>query len=615
MERIYLKPTATEILHKDSGKEGHLDLFAYDSEADDSRRKLGNLYLVGNVHPALAGKGGVQMPGTTGEAPASENDVTYVTNLVASLAKREYYSNPDLAPKEAFSLALKKINDVIGEFFTNKDIRINIGIFAIAGEQINISKLGKFKIILSREDKNIDILNNVDLFTKERVQEKEFSHVISGKVTKGDKIFAYYPGRLITAREKYLKEYLLKLNGEQIVEKLNTIKEEKPDFSCAAVYIDLEKSKEPALTPKAKAAPAPEPETEAEASSEVPAVQLTSKKVKELFRTVTVEEEPAEPDLPRIIRSEFSLGKKLNIIQAAFNKVRPFMPRFHNKLVLFLTLIGIIIAVTVAVKSLFLLSPAERQAASAIEQARDSLKLAKTKISQNDILGARQILSGSLGSLAQSSSDKTEEARIELLETLDSIDQATEVSPALVDMLPDGLHQKVTMMNAQSARLQANEFGINSPVAFDIYEDNLYALAGDSIVKVSDVTKSGKKQAESWLKSGTLPPNSSMVAVDGRIYTMNDSGVLAVYYRGEKTGEYNTFILSGNKGVLATTKDSKNLYLINKDLGRIYILSKDNGSLVRTLKVSVNGSFNEAYLDQDETVYFTTEDNKTWKVK
>ncbi|MBI2064168.1 MAG: hypothetical protein HYT66_00435, partial [Candidatus Yanofskybacteria bacterium] len=127
MERIYLKPTCQEVLHKDTGKEGHFDLFAYDYEADEAKRKLGNLYLVGNVQmpatPTPEGRGSDQSVG-------GENDITYVTNLVASLAKREYYANPDLAPKEAFSLALKKINDVVGEFFTNKDIKINIGIFA-----------------------------------------------------------------------------------------------------------------------------------------------------------------------------------------------------------------------------------------------------------------------------------------------------------------------------------------------------------------------------------------------------------------------------------------------------------------------------------------------------
>ncbi|MBI2641840.1 DNA polymerase III subunit alpha, partial [Candidatus Roizmanbacteria bacterium] len=120
MEKVYLKPVSIEILHKDSDKNEHLDLFAYDYESDQARRKLGNLYLVGNV----------RAPSNQG---APETDVTYVTNLVASLAKREYYSNPDLDPKEAFSLTLKKINDVVDEFFKNKNIKINIGIFALAG--------------------------------------------------------------------------------------------------------------------------------------------------------------------------------------------------------------------------------------------------------------------------------------------------------------------------------------------------------------------------------------------------------------------------------------------------------------------------------------------------
>ena len=100
MERIYLKPTCQEILHKDNGlpagqagKEGHLDLFAYDYETDEAKRKLGNLYLVGNVSPSGGSPEGRQ------DNHPIENDVAYITNLVASLAKREYYANPDLAPE------------------------------------------------------------------------------------------------------------------------------------------------------------------------------------------------------------------------------------------------------------------------------------------------------------------------------------------------------------------------------------------------------------------------------------------------------------------------------------------------------------------------------------
>lgn len=599
MERIYLKPTSKEILYKDSGKEGHLDLFAYDYETDESKRKLGNLYLVGNV----------QMPA---DQEANENDVTYITNLVASLAKREYYSNPDLAPKDAFSLALKKINDVVDEFFTNKEIKINIGIFAIAGEQINISKIGKFKIILSREYKNIDILNNVDLFTKERVQEKEFSHVVSGKVSEGDKILAYYPGRLITARERYLKDYLLKLTSEQFVDKMSSIKEEKPDFSCAALYIGLDKTKTPAIAHKTPKVVVPDlPVDEPEISQEAPRVQLAKVPVKNLEPV----EESEEVDMPRIIRSEFSLGRKQNPFQLVFHKMRPFMPRLKNKAVLFVTLLGIILAGALMVKSLFILSPGDRQAASAIETARESIKLAKTKISQNDILGARQLLGDSLSSLTVASSDKTNEAKAELLEVLDGIDQASEASPVLVETLPDSIIQKVSANQAQGQKLQANEYNLLAPVAFDIYENNLYVLTADNIFKVADFDKAGKKEASSWLKSGTLPPESAHVFVDGKIYVLNKSGVLATYYRGEKTGEHNTFLLSGEKSVFAATKDSKNLHLINKDLGRIYVMSKENGSLVRTIKIGSSEPITEAYLDQDESIYFTTADNRLWQVK
>lgn len=624
MERIYLKPACQEILHKDlglsarssdrragqaglpagqAGKEGHLDLFTYDYETDNSKRKLGNLYLVGNV----------QMPVTEGD-PSIKTDVTYITNLVASLAKREYYSNPDLTPKEAFSLALKKINDVVGEFFTNQDIKINIGIFAIAGEQINISKLGKFKIILSRENKNIDILNNIDLFTKERVQEKEFSHMISGKVMEGDKILAFYPGHLMTSRERYLKDYLLKLNSNQFREKINSIKEERPDFSCAALYINLEKAKEPALKPKLKTVQEPVQE---------PAVKLASEKHSPPPAKSVKSHEHVHPiaepdsDLPRIIRAEFSLGKKQNPIQTVFNKIRPFIPRLRNKNILFITLIGVIIVATLVIKSVFILSPGEKQAAIIVEQANESLKLAKTKISQNDFFGARQLLMGSISSLAvaEIASDKTETAKAELLKTLDGIDQAIEVFPALVEDLPDGLTKKIASFKEQAQKLQANEYNINSPIAFDIYEDNLYVLTSDNIFKVADLSKAGIKTTDTWLKSDSIPPQSNLIVVDGEIFILNSSGALAKYYRGQKTAEYNTFLLSGPASVLATTNDSKNLYLINKDLGRIYIISKDSGSLIKTLKIGILEPLAEVYLDQDEMIYFTTSESKIWKVK
>ncbi|PIR41763.1 MAG: hypothetical protein COV30_01850 [Candidatus Yanofskybacteria bacterium CG10_big_fil_rev_8_21_14_0_10_37_15] len=623
MERIYLKPVCQEILHRETdglsvgqtGKEGYLDLFAYDYDADEDKRNLGNLYLVGNVHSSSADKNSIQTPD---KEKTDENDIAYVTNLVASLAKREYYSNPDIASKEAFSLALKKINDVVEEFFINKDIQVNIGIFAIAGEQINISKLGKFKIILSREGKNIDILNNIDLFTKERVQEKEFSHIVSGKVANGDKIFAYYPSRFVTARERYFKEYLIKLTADEFAEKINAIKKERPDFSCAALHIDLNESKE-SITAKSRKT------TLKPSSDSLDDSIITRKKIidsemlkptmEKLETQLTVEKSP--DDVPQIIRSEFSLGKKQNIFQSTLNKLGPFMPRFKNRTVLFVVLLAIIIGSALTVKSLFILNPNEKQTASAIEKAEESLRLAETKINQNDIFGARQILTGSISSLVMtpSSSEKTEKTKAELIKALDSLDQAVEIAPILVESLPDYILQKTSLHQTENKKLELNDYNIINPIDFDTYENNLYVLTTDNLFKVSDIDSATKKEASSWLKSGTLPPESRYLAVDGKIYALSKSGILAEYYRGEKTGEYNTSLIPGETGIFATTKDSKNLYLINKELNRIYIINKETGSLYKTLKIGSNEPIIEAYLNQDDIIYFSTADGRFWKIQ
>src|SRR3989344_7825222 len=162
MEKIFIKPDSKEIVFRGKPEDGHVDVFSYNYE-DNAATNLGGLFIVGQVQPAT-------------------EDTSYMVNLVASLAKREYYSKSDIAPKEAFSKTLKKINEVLQDFFKNKDLDVNIGIFAVAGENIFISRLGKFKIFLARDNKNVDILNNINLFNKEHIQEKEFSNVISGKI-------------------------------------------------------------------------------------------------------------------------------------------------------------------------------------------------------------------------------------------------------------------------------------------------------------------------------------------------------------------------------------------------------------------------------------------------
>ena len=227
MDRVFIKPTTREIVLQGKPEDGQADVFSYNYEGSSSNN-LGSLFIVGHVQPAT-------------------EDTSYMINLVSSLAKREYYAQPDTLSKDSFSKTLKKINEVLQDFFRDKDTKINIGIFTVAGENIFISRLGKFKIVLARNNENIDILNNINLFNKEHIQEKEFSNIISGKIMPGDKIFAFYPGRSITARERNIKADLLKLGAEDFAEKLGAIRKDNENFLCVGIHISINKHSEPAI--------------------------------------------------------------------------------------------------------------------------------------------------------------------------------------------------------------------------------------------------------------------------------------------------------------------------------------------------------------------------------
>ena len=598
MEKIFLKPTQTEILIKGSPKEGHFDIFSYDYNSDENKRKLGNLYIVGNVQQDFN-----PTNNSISEVDIGESDVTYATNLVASLAKREYYSNPDLSPKEAFSASLKKINGVVDEFFLNKNVKINIGIFSIAGDNINISKLGKFKIFLARDDKNIDILNNIDLFTKEKVEEKEFSHIISGRIAHGDKILAFYPSRMITSKEKNIKENFLKLNTEQFLEKINSIKEEKAGFTYAALYINLNRAKELAI-------PIPNrlPPTERQDVRLTKAIEITENKIAQDQHKTELQHKEDLPELPRIIRSEFALGKKNNNFTVALGKIKMLLPKRQNKIVFFASLGVLVLVGAWTAKTLFFVSPTERQASNAVSSVNDNVKLAKTKISQNDFLEARKLLLGSIETISTiSSSKKTDDAKNEILKLLDNMDNAIESSPILIETLPKSVSDKASLISDQKIKTGA--------IDLDIYEDNLYFIIPDGISKISDVSNKKPKDAVQWLKNGTLPTDPILITVDGKVYVLNKYGLLATYYKGEKQNETNTLVLPNDSSLLATTKDSQYLYLINKNIGRIYLISKATGTLFKTIKVSSQEAFIEAHLDQDEIIYLVSKDGKIWKVQ
>lgn len=633
MEKLLLKPTVSEITIKGAAKEGHTDVFAYDYYDDEDKRKLGSLFMVGNVK---------QEDTETQESGSSTLDIAYIINLAASLAKREYYSKPEISARDAFSATLKKVNDVVEEFFTNKGLKLNLGIFAIAGEQILISKLGRFKIILGRpaspaggESRVVDILNNVDLFSKEQADERSFSNVVSGKIMPGDKLFAFHPNRLVTAREKNIKADLLKFDSKEFLGKLDSIVETKPNFECGAIYISLDKQKRPVVAKKAKPVTPSPVATNEEVRVNLAKAGLPSADVEKSTAKPGGQVQEESVEIPKIISSEFSLGKKSNPLFASIKILRGLYSGpgsytatltrskltkkldFKRKTIVLSTIAGLLVVGFVVVKKFVVVDPAKRQINTVVSQVKDNIQLANDKIAQNDFIGARLLLAESISNIygLGISDEKIQKTTAEIYATLDKVDSAIEASPSLLESIPPEVSQEASLITAQKGRLTAGEYGVISVVAFDVYEENLYVLTPDTILKVADTNQSSKKTASSWLKTGTLPSQASMIAVDGKIYVMGKSGALATYYKGEKISEVNTFLVSSDNDALLTSKDSDKLYLVNKLFTRVYELDKNSGSLVRTIKVGSSEPFIDAYLSGDSAIIITTKDGRIWEIK
>jgi len=427
MEKIFINPVAKEILIKGSAKEGPVDLFSYDNNGNS--RALGNLFVIGNI------QGGI---------PENKDDIDvgYVLNLVASLAKREYYANPDTSPKDAFSNALKKINGVVEEFFKNKNTKINIGIFAVADNQIHISKLGKFKILLARDGKNIDILNNIQLFDKESTQEREFSNIISGKIMQDDRILAFYPSRSTIAREKNLKENLLKSSQDEFAAQLAAIQEAKPEFACAALHIEIQKGTEEAAAPRIqpkelREAINDEPRSKREpAENPAPAVQLTNTDNKEETQgtapipTVrTAAKIGLESSIPKIISSEFARSKREFALTKYFRQFKNINITPQIKIYAMGGIAVVALITIFSLKSFVFVSAETRKINAAVSEAQTNLKLALDKQKQSDLIGARGLLLSSIASITQAESEngaskKAEDTKSQLMLALDGLDNA-----------------------------------------------------------------------------------------------------------------------------------------------------------------------------------------------
>jgi len=651
MEKIFLKPTAREILLKANESNVFFDSFEY-GPRDDKDKHLGHLYVVGHLK-------------------FGEENMAYVLNLVSSLAKREYYSENGSIPedpKKAFELTLKKLNDVLEDFFEKKDLKINLGLLAIAGENIYISKLGKLKVLLARSGEMIDILNNVDLFQKEQTDEKKFSNIVSGKIKEGDKLFALYPTRQTTAQEKNIKKFLAEKNQDEFTAELASIHSSSKNFPCCGFHIEVKKVKENDISIRSVY----RPDAEVALLVEKSTPEIVGGPNEDKQTTSGLEDLNKQDNfgIGTINSAEMSITKRGNIFSKISQKLssRRSPKSFQSKKTWKIGLAVLVVLVagfTISKFSLF----SQNGQKSALTAANENIKLAEVKVTQNDNKAARELLALSLSSITglQETDKKVQEIKTKINTLLDKIDLASskkaepfftgtsQVISKISVAGPDTItavnqdHKILKISNTGTSEVTAvpgpdakfvfqagNLFSVyngldqlgtlnldskkyslynlkGAVAAKDavLYEGNLYVLAENAIYKYLDAqTGVGKKQL--WL-GGLTDPSKLSIAVDGNVFVLSSNGVVVKYFKGKEESRLNFNLKLTDEAKLLTNKNSVYLYVVDYAEKKIRVFDKTNGSLILTYKVSQLPLLKDVALGEN-ALYLLTIDSQIWKI-
>ncbi len=612
MEKITLKPLAKELLYKADEVNTHVDVISY-SGTNAQERGLGSLYLVGHVK--------------YGE----EEDMGYVLSLISSLAKREYYSEAAVKsqnPRQAFEQTLKKLNEVLEDFFKNQDFALNLGLASVAGEQIYISKLGKFKVSLAREGQYIDVLNNINLFQKSAENEQQFSNVISGSLQPGDKFFAYYPARCLTSREKTLQGTLIKENQEQFSEKIGELATTANAFSCCGVHIAIEQIKEipletvpqPRIMTASAPATAPMP-----AMPPVVSTETTPKPV-----------QPVASEKTKVIAAELSVSNKSNMLSgirtAAAKLPRmnrlPIKSKFRGFVV-----IALLVLVPIVTIAIVRAGGDSSEAKAAYKFAVDNLQLAQEKLAKNDIREARALLYDALGHVGTLDSKNVNTVRTNLNESLDSLDRVIKVTPTQLGTLPQDTitaigeqdilrfagklpsvwynHSELLTITDQAGK--TTTITLKDPASATdaaLYQDNLYVLSGNNIYKYTGALK-GSTTRTNW---GTITAQSAAsLAVDGNIYVLDGQGKITTYFKGEQKGGFDTNIPMAADNRLYTN-DSKTIWLASVSEKHVYLFDKESGALQSSYRIDFAGDLRDIAVDDSGTIFILGKDNNLWAI-
>ncbi len=635
LEKIILKPKVKEYLIKGHEPDTFFDVLVHHG-TNVQEKSLGSLFVLSHLKQ-------------------KEDELVYVISLVSSLAKREFFSQQSAVeqnPKVAFERTLKKLNEVLDDFFKNKSFILNLGLAAISADNIYISRLGKFKVALARNNEYIDILNNIGLFNKDDKDERQFSNIVSGKLRPNDKIFAYFPVRAVTSREKVLNPLFVSKNQQEFSGKIAQLASTVGNFSCCGVHINMQEIKEIPVT-----------FTSASSTVSSAAVKETKSRInfqpktllsesKNRGRLLDMSNDPEMQDnnnlkkslpseggdetvLPgfsdpvssaqdlNVIRAELSVTKRDNLVTLTSKGLGKLMRGLggnsfggsHRPKLVKLVVIAIVVMTPVIFFASY--GTGSDVTKEAYGRASAGLEQAQNLLSQNDSKAARAQLQAALAEVSGVENKKIDILRSDINKTLDTLDKTSDKQPELLFNNAEKGYEFVAVSGGFQGPMALNSDG--RLVAFSAGETSDVTIFGNSsvfLLTFSDFTISlnvnGKLSVFNPKVSGVK--NYSLTFPKG--FDINNLIGATIYennlylFSGNTIYKFTDAVLGSAKGTIwGTIEETASLYSLTAD-GNLYTLTGD-GRLISLFRGKKESELN-IQIGGSDTIEIITDKNSAF---
>lgn len=150
---------------------------------------------------------------------------------------------------------------------------------------------------------------------------------------------------------------------------------------------------------------------------------------------------------------------------------------------------------------------------------------------------------------------------------------------------------------------------------FQVYNNNLYAI-DHGIYKFSGAGKNFAAP-QNWVKDadGADLTQASAIAIDGNVYVLTQSGNLYKFYAGKRENLTTPTIepALSNNATLFTTKDSKNIYILDSANKRVVVLDKTGALIKQLLFDSITDEIASLAINKEENQVFMTTKNKIYQ--